>query len=165
MNKKQQIIAGLIAVVIAFIVFKSLSNSVKNFFATFGLGTSTSEDKTESQIEKTEKKANEFSPLYWQKSPKNKTSMLLTMAQTNQYLNTIKKAIGYIYDNPEDIVGVFRQLKYKTQISWLADNWQKKQGSDLQAWLSDKLDTGKQRDSYLEILSITKNLPSGYIKK
>lgn len=165
MNKKEQIIIALIGLVLAFVVIKSLRDSVKNLFATFGLGTSIEEDKTETQIEKTEKKANEFSPLYWQKAPTNKTAALLKMETTNNYIKTIKKSIGYLYDNPEEILGVFRQLKYKSQVSWLADNWQKKEGSDLQAWLSDKLDTAKQRDSYLEILSITKNLPTGYLKK
>ena len=163
--KKQELIVLLIIVVIAFVVLKSLRDSVKNFFASFGMGTSTATDAVNEVIEKTEKKAEEFSPLYWQKPPKNKTAMLLTMDQTKKHIAAIKKAIGYVYDSPEDIIGVFRQLKYKTQISWIADNWQKTQGSDLQAWLGDKLDTAKQRESYLEILSIAKNLPSGFIKK
>ena len=164
MNKKEQIIVALIGLVLAVFLIKSLRDTFKNFFATFGLGSSIEEDKVETQIEKTEKKANEFSPLYWQKAPKNKEAALLKMDTTKKYITSIKKAIGIMYDNPEDIIGVFRQLKYKTQVSWIADNWQKTQGSDLQAWLGDKLDTAKQRDAYLEILSITKNLPTGYLK-
>lgn len=163
--KKQELIIGLIAIVILFFMFKGIKDAFKNLFGTFGLGSTTTDDERESEIARTEKKANEFSPLYWQKPPSGKTSQLLTMAVTNKYLSTIKNAIGYVYDNPEEILGVFRQLKYKTQVSWLADNWQKQHGSDLQAWLGDKLDTDKQRNTYLEILSLTKNLPTGFIKK
>lgn len=163
--KKQEVIILLIVVVFAFVILKSLRDSVKNFFASFGMGTSTATDAVNEVIEKTEKKADEFSPLYWQKAPKNKVASLIKMDQTKKYINAIKKGVGYVWDNPEEIVGVFRQLKYKTQVSWIADNWQKSQGSDLQAWLGDKLDTAKQREAYLEILSITKNLPSGFIKK
>jgi hypothetical protein len=163
--KKQEIIIGLVAIVLVFFIFKGIRDAFKNLFGTFGIGSTTTDDARESEIEKVEKKANEFSPLYWKKAPQGKTSQLLTMASTNAIISNIEKGIGYVWDTPERILGSFRQLKYKTQVSWLADNWQKKHGTDLQAYLSDKLDTDKQREVYLEILSITKNLPTGYIKE
>jgi len=163
MNKNQQIILGLIGLVLIFVIFKGLRDSLKNMFATVGLGTSISEDKTEAQIEKTEKKADEFSPLYWQKKVKGKGASLIKQATTDEYIQTIYDGIGFFKDSPEQILGVFRKLKYKTQVSWIADNWQKKHKSDLQAWLSDRLDTESQREAYLQILSITKNLPTGFL--
>jgi hypothetical protein len=163
MNKNQQIILGLIGLVLIFIIFKGLRDSLKNMFATVGIGTSIEEDKTEAQIEKTEKKAEEFSPLYWQKKVKGKLASLIKQTTTDQYVKTIFDGIGYFKDSPEEILGVFRKLKYKTQVSWLADNWQKTHKSDLQAWLNDRLDTESQREIYLQILSITKNLPTGFI--
>ena len=104
MNRKQQIVLALIVVVLAYFMLKGVKDSIKNFFASFGIGTSTESDATESQIEKTEKKAQEFSPLYWQKAPKGKTAQILTAAATKQYISVIHSAIGYIYDSPEQIL-------------------------------------------------------------
>lgn len=162
--KKQEIIIGLIALVIIFFLFKGIKDSLKNLFATFGLGSSVTDDKVEAEIDVTEKKADHFSPLYWKKQYKGKSASLLTIVTTNRLIKNIEDGIGIFSDSPEMILGAFRTLKFKTQVSWLADNWQKKHGSDLQAWLSDRLDTDKQREAYLEILSITKNLPTGFIK-
>jgi len=163
--KKQELIIGIIAIIIVVLFLKGVKDSIKNLFGTFGLGTTVEEDKTEGQIEKTEKKANQFSPLFWQKAPKGKTSQLFKQALTDRLINDIEDGIGFFYDSPEKILGAFRMCQYQSQVSWLAYNWQKKHGSDLQAWLSDRLDTDKQREAYLEILSITKNLPTGFLKQ
>jgi len=131
--KKQELIIGLIAIVIILFIFKGIKDAFKNALGTIGIGTTTSDDERESQIEKTEKKAEQFSPLYWKKAPSGKIGQILTMSSTNSIIKNIEDGIGYFYDSPEKILGAFRPLKYKTQVSWIADNWQNKHDSDLQA--------------------------------
>ena len=133
--KRQEIIIGIVALVLVFLIFKGIKDSFKNLFGTFGIGSTTEDDARESEIEKIEKKANEFSPTYWKNPPKGRIAQLMTIASTNAIIKNIESGIGYVWDTPEKILGSFRQLKYKTQVSWISDNWQKKHGTDLQAYL------------------------------
>ena len=95
---KQEIILALIAIVVIFLVFKGIKDAFKNLLGTIGIGSTTGDDARESEIEKVEKKANEFSPLYWQKAPSGKVAQLLTMASTNAIIKNIESGIGYVWD-------------------------------------------------------------------
>lgn len=80
-----------------------------------------------------------WNPNYW-KSIDN--AMLLTYSSTNDLMKQIYNAKGLFVDNEPAVYGAFKQLKYKTQVSWLADNFFKTYGKDifgfLDSFLSDK---------------------------
>lgn len=166
--KKNELIILLVVAIAAVFLLKGLRDTLKNMLAGIGIGTSTDTDKTNEQISKGTKAAEKldsaWSPLYWKNPPKGKIANVIDMAGTNRLISQIRKAIGYVYDNPEEVIGVFKQLDNKTQVSWLVDKWGQKYGSDLYSWLDDKLDTASQRDSFLQIQSIVKQLPTGFHK-
>ncbi len=85
--------------------------------------------------------------------------------KVDDMVKTIESAIGYIYDQPEKIEGVFNSLAYKSQVCILAYNFKLKTKKDLLAFLNEKLDTDDQKKTLNRILKRTNNLPSGIEKK
>jgi len=77
-----------------------------------------------------------FNPNFY----KNKLgASLITKAQAEQYADQIYDAVGYFTDDESTIYAVFRQLKAKTQVSWLAENFYRLYGEDLYNFLLDSL--------------------------
>lgn len=71
-----------------------------------------------------------FSPRYWQEAKPPKT--IITNAVLNKLVNDLYNAQNsFTGDDEAAIYNVFRQLKYKTQVSYLADAFQKKYKFDL----------------------------------
>jgi hypothetical protein len=81
-----------------------------------------------------------FSPRYWKNELviKKKVELLTTKAKT-QFAAILYSALnkGYLGDDLASILGVFRQLKYKTQLSFLADFFAQKYQLDLYKTLDD----------------------------
>lgn len=61
--------------------------------------------------------------------------LLITRASLNQYLATIWNSVGYFYDDFDAVMGVFKKLKTKTQVSQLVDEFNKRFNKDLLLWL------------------------------
>lgn len=79
-----------------------------------------------------------FSPVFWQWEQKNKGKAVLIKADAlNKMIGTIQKSISSFasFSDFPAVLGVFRQLSYKSQVSYLADNFQKKTGKDLLTYL------------------------------
>lgn len=57
-----------------------------------------------------------WSPLYYQSRP---GALLLTKAATLELAKQINDAIGFFTDDETEVYGALRQLKAKTQLSWL----------------------------------------------
>jgi hypothetical protein len=104
-------------------------------------------EKTPEQVKDEEEKKqastnleSPFSPRYWREELKTKGNIqaLTTKAKT-QFAAIIYASLnrGYLGDDFAAIIGVFRQLKYKTQVSDLADFFQKKYQLDLYKTLDD----------------------------
>jgi hypothetical protein len=74
-----------------------------------------------------------WNPLFWQKAPSG--SLILTQNTTNQFIDTIYNSVGYIYDDFNAVLGVFKQLKSKSQVSYLVDAFNKSKNADLLTWL------------------------------
>lgn len=72
---------------------------------------------------------NPFNPRYYQ--DRGTGSQLLTKASAEAMAEQLYKAVGTFYDDENAVYGVLRQLKYKTQVSFLADVFYKKYGIDL----------------------------------
>lgn len=118
-------IAGLL--VFLFVVYKMMQK--------FGLL------KTEeaAQLEKDNQSAsssleNPFSPRYFKSQP-GKKIQLLKSAAAKKLADQIYNSIGNFYDDENSVYGAFRQLKYKTQVSQLADTFAKYHQADLFIYL------------------------------
>lgn len=77
-----------------------------------------------------------FNPNFYKNKP---GAALITKAQALAYAEQIYDAVGLFNDNEAAIYAVFRQLKSKTQVSWLAANFYAEYGQDLYAFLADYL--------------------------
>jgi len=79
-----------------------------------------------------------FSPNYY----KTKSgAVLTTVAYANTWCQTVKDSNGYFNDDEAQVIGAFAQLKYKTQVSWMAERfyilYQKDLLGFLQSFLND----------------------------
>lgn len=159
MKKNNDIILLLIALVVAFYFFKEIKTTFKNLFGGIGIGSTTEDDQREEAIQTATEKVSDFFDInYWNKP----NSKLFTMSAVTQMCKDLYDAIGYIYDTPEQVISVFNQCKYKTQVSWLSYQFNKIYKKDLFSWLNSKMDTDEQRSAWLTILKRINSLPKGY---
>lgn len=160
MKNKNDIFVLLLLAVVAFLFYREISRGFKNMFGSIGIGSTTTDDARETQIEKVADKVSDyFDPLWWQNKPGAK---LLTVATAQSICKDIYNGIGYVYDTPEQIISAFNRAGYKTQISWLAYQFDKLYKKDLYSYLNSKLDTDAQRSAWLQILTRIKSLPAGF---
>jgi hypothetical protein len=95
-----------------------------------GVGLSKSDEEIE--IEKqTSNPESPWNPNYWRKGG----ATLIREADVKRFVNTIWNAPGYISDDFDAVLGVFKQLKTKSQVSYLADKFNQMKGKDLLNWL------------------------------
>lgn len=66
-------------------------------------------------------------------------TLLLTSASAAQYVDELWNATGYFNDDEEEIYGVFRKLKTKSQVAFLAKKFNDIKGQDLYAYLKNYL--------------------------
>ncbi len=103
---------------------------------------------------------NPFSPVYWKQIPGAK---LITKNATNALAKRLYEAMGYFSDDEPAIFSVFSQLKYKTQVSWLADNFQQIYKMDLLDFLKrgkgQMPQAGLSETELQQILNIVNTLP------
>jgi hypothetical protein len=85
--------------------------------------------------------AQAFNPNYYKSKP---GAILLTKATAEKYAEIIWDSIDVIDgDDEEDIYGVLKQLKAKTQVSWIADLFYARYGKDMYALLSSNLNSSE----------------------
>lgn len=158
MNNKNEALIYLAIIIVAFIFLKEIKKMTKNFFGTFGIGSTTDDDKREAEISKNKENVKDFfNPNYCN----DKGSILMTMKETDSIVKQIWDSIGLIYDDETETIGAFKKIKYKTQVSWIAKRFNELHKKDLLSWLDNKLDTDNQRLVFEEILSYTKKLKTG----
>jgi hypothetical protein len=95
-----------------------------------------------------------FAPNYWRKQ-KGKVN-LITQASLQPKIKAIYDSITYLGSDFNKILSVFKSLKYKTQVSFLAENFAKKYNTDLFGYLkngkSNRLVHNALRDEQLTTL-------------
>lgn len=74
----------------------------------------------------------------------------------------IYDAIGFVYDSPAQIEGVFQNVPTKTQVSQIAAAFYQRYGYSLPAFLNDRLDTDEQKQTLSRIYSRLDSLPTGF---
>jgi hypothetical protein len=103
---------------------------------------------------------NVFSPVYWKTIPGAK---LITRNATNSLAKRLFDSMGYFSDDESAVYSVFSQLKYKTQVSWLADIFQQNYKMDLLDFLKrgkgQLPQAGLNSDELQQILNIVNALP------
>lgn len=78
-----------------------------------------------------------WKPNYWRYANTKTAVLLLTNAAALDYAKKIQNAFAVLQDNFNEIMGVFSQLRTKTQVSFLADIFQQKYNQDLLTFLRD----------------------------
>ena len=145
MENKAQIAELVIGLLIIYMIYK--------LFRGIGEKLNIVDDEQDiSASQLVEDRENIFSPNYWKKK---KNAKILTTNSARALASNIYNAAGYFNDNEEAVYGVFRQLTYKTQLSWLSYIFYKQYGEDLLQYLksfmnSDELATVKQITSKLK---------------
>lgn len=92
-----------------------------------------------------------FNPSYY-KGVKN--AILVTRATAEKLADQLYDAIGNVYDDENAVYGALRQLKTKTQLSWVADVFTQRHQADLYQYLARNLS-----DSEMDVVNgIANNL-------
>lgn len=92
-----------------------------------------------------------FNPNWYKSVP---GAVLITRASAESLSAIIYDAFGLLNDKEDAVYAVFRQLKAKTQVSWLADVFFQKFNADLYQYLR-----GRMSDSEMDIVhGIVNNL-------
>jgi len=73
-----------------------------------------------------------WNPNYWQQYS---GAHIITGAALSDIIYNIEDSFGVLADNYENILGQFKKLQYKTQVSYLADQWQRQKGTDFLSFL------------------------------
>jgi hypothetical protein len=110
------------------VVYFGYTKVIKPLLEGVGLSQSEAELEVERQ---TSNPASPWNPNYWKKG----TATIITNDLVNKYINTIWNAPGYFNDDFDAVLGVFKQLKAKSQVSYLADKFNQVKGKDLLNWL------------------------------
>jgi hypothetical protein len=134
--------------------------------------TSSKEDKTAQKIITSTPQKNPFNPSFWKEiKPKGnlKRVQLIKVNTAENLSKQLRNAIGYFTSDYTQVMGVFSQLKYKSQVSFLSDYFQKKYKDDLFQYLRAGYsllitNTGLSDKELDNIIKYVNNLPLGLIK-
>lgn len=107
-----------------------LYKPIKALFDTFGITQSATEEKV--QTIQTSGSKSPFSPLYYKSFKK---AILMPVAQANAKAKAIFDSITYFGNDYSKILAIFKTLNYKTQVSFLAQQFQALYKQDLLEYL------------------------------
>jgi len=165
-SKKGQDIAIILIVlsviVIAFLVINKIFKGGGAIMKAIGLEDTDEEigvNKLLSKNQALAEQANYWSPTLWKQKAGCK---IIKSAFADKLVDQIYSSVGYFYDTPSQAVAAFKQLKYKSQISYLADKFNTSKQLDLKTFLNEKFDTTEQKKALNDIYYYVSNLPNGY---
>ena len=122
LKDNSQLIIGLV------VVYFGYTKVIKPILESVGLQKSDEELEIEKQ---TSNPGSAWNPNYWRKGG----ATLIREADVQRFVNTIWNAPGYLFDDFDAVLGVFKQLKTKSQVSYLAHKFNEAKGKDLLNWL------------------------------
>lgn len=135
-----------------FFLFKKLGNIIPDFGA---------EDQGESI--KVEREATSltsaWNPNFYKYAPAG--ALLITNQAANIFVLAILNSVGWFHDDFSQVLGIIKQLKTQSQVSYLADKFAQYQGQDLLTWLRG---TNYPKDHYSaeqvnQLIQYVKQLP------
>lgn len=104
---------------------------------------------------------NAFSPIFYKYAPAG--SLLLTRARAEQLANELFDALGYWYDDEAKVMGVFRSLKTKSQVSILADVFNQLHKTDILEFMRKgkgvMWEAGLNDNELAQVINYVNNLP------
>lgn len=153
------IILAILAGLLLWYVKRQITKAGGNILE--GLGFKDSDEDTEIN-EKVEKlTVSAFSPKFYEQSPKG--SLLLTSATGDKLAKQLKDSVGWLNDNEQQFVDVFKQLKTKSQVSYLAYKFAKNYKLDMltfiQNYFGDEWGTTANKE-YNAVIKYVNNLPN-----
>ena len=123
----------------------------------------TAEDKLVESQTNLGNSQNAFSPIFYKTGPAG--TKLLTYAGSADLAKRIYEAMGYFTDDESAVYSVFRSLKTKSQVSFLAERFASIYGVDLLEYLKRGRNqfnpgSGMNTDELAVVLNIVNKLPS-----
>ncbi len=168
MNQKDKdllkIAALIVAVFLVLALGKRIFAGLDKLLVSLGLKKSDEEIKLETDVKDQATKDSPFSPAYWVNMQRKSKIYLLYKSNLTNLAQQIYSSVGTVFDTPEVATAAFKQCRYKTQVSQLADEFQRVYKKDLLAWLYDKFDTDSQKAELSNILNYVNSLPDGSAK-
>lgn len=152
--------------------FNAVTDTVSGALESANLKDTKEETKAKKQVDETLQLLqngndidNPFSPKYYKlvqsKLKKNQILRLTTQASVKSIAKQIWESIGIISDNEQQLESAINRMKYKAQVSQVAEYFQANYKRELLLWLNDKLDTTSQRVALNRIVNTVKKMPSG----
>jgi hypothetical protein len=135
--------------------------------------TTSKEEKEAQQIFASEPTSNPFSPLYYKELNKKNVVYLFDKKYLEPKAKAIYDAVSkfpFMTDSAK-IATIIKSLQYKSQISYLAEYFQKKYGYELFTYIKDGYSffvngaTGLSDKDMAQIINYVNNLPSGIKNK
>lgn len=161
----------------AYLLFKGVKGGISNLFQGLAQSLNLQETETEKQTSQQyaiEPGVNAWNPNYWKllrdKNPGKKVQ-LMTIAQTNAIAKICYDAIYKwlpIAPDGQAVLGAFSNIKTKSQVSWLAEQFYKTYKKDLLTYLDNGEpffvgNTGLPDQSMKKLLTYVNSLPNGLI--
>jgi hypothetical protein len=178
MDKKTEkiLIIGGISLAGLFLI-KEIKGGLSDLVSSVAQQLNLVESQTEQQSAQqyaTQPESNAFNPTYWaqlMEKVKPKKVQLVTSSATQAIIAQLYDSIHVylpIAPDSDKVLGIFSRLKYKSQVSWISDQFQKKYNRDLLTFLDNGSpffigNTGMPDQSMRKLLTYVNSLPSGAI--
>lgn len=128
-----------------------------------GLGIKESEADKEAERTNEELTYSAFSPEFFQTAAATKAkALILTKATGDKLAKQLYNSHGFINDDESQMVDVFKQLKTKSQVSFLAHIFAYNYKTDMQTFLKNYFD---EDDEYKAVLRYVNQLPNYNVAK
>lgn len=135
--------------------------------------TSSKEEKEAQQIFASEPSQNAWSPVYFKELNKGNKIYLFDKKYLEPKAKAIYNAVSKIpfMTDSAKIATIIKTLRYKSQVSYLADYFQQKYGYEMYTFIKDGYRffvdgaTGLSDKDMAQLINYVNNLPSGVIKK
>jgi len=122
-------------IIYGILIYVGYSKVIKPILDKIGITKSDEEIEIEKEIVKLD---SPWNPNYY-KQFGNRPVLLISNSTIDGLLTTIWNSVGYTYDDFDAVLGVFKRLKSKTQVSQLVDKFNQKYKKDLLVWLKGDL--------------------------
>ena len=176
MDKQTQniLVIGGIGIALLYIMRSGVNDLFTSLTDRLNLTESPTEKQSATQYSTTPA-SNPFNPNYWrelQKSAYPKKVFFVTANDANRIIMDLYDSVHVylpIAPDADRILGIFSRLKYKSQISFIADKFQQKYNRDLLTFLDNGSpffvgNTGLSDQSMRKLLTYVNSLPSGIVK-
>jgi flagellar basal body-associated protein FliL len=142
--------------------FKSISGGADSVLQKLGVKDSAQETADKEVIQKAKEEASTISspwnPAYYKNAPSG--SLILSSATAKTIAKQVYDSVGYVSDNSDEALGAIKQCRTKTQVSFLADTFNKTYGKDLFSFMQTHFDLEQQIANLRAAVDYVNSLPA-----